>query len=87
MPFFFEIEQGVAVTVNGDHYRSMLNEFMFTKIEEEFIGNIWFQQDGATYRIPVATLDVLCPVFENSTSERRFYIVGLYTLFVRCRER
>ena len=25
----------------------MLNEFLFTKIEEDDIGNIWFQQDGA----------------------------------------
>ena len=30
-PFFFENEQGVAVTVNGDRYRAMLNEFLFTK--------------------------------------------------------
>ena len=42
-PFFFENEQGVAVTVNGDRYRTMLNEFLFT-IEEEDIGNIWFEQ-------------------------------------------
>ena len=48
-PFFFENEQGEAVTINGDLYRAMLNEFLFTKIEEEEdIGNIWFQQDGAT---------------------------------------
>ena len=47
-PFFFENEQGEAVTVNGDRYRTMLNEFLFTKIEEEDIGNIWFQKDGAT---------------------------------------
>ena len=40
-PFFFENEQGEAVTVNGDRYRAMLNEFLFTKIEEEDIGNIW----------------------------------------------
>ena len=33
--------------VNGDGYRAMLNEFLFTKIEEEDIGNISFQQDGA----------------------------------------
>ena len=46
-PFFFENEQGEFVTVNGDRYRAMLNEFLFTKIEEENIGNIWFQQDGA----------------------------------------
>ena len=26
----------------------MLNEFLLTKIEKEDIGNIWFQQDGAT---------------------------------------
>ena len=29
-------------------YRAMLNEFLFTQIEEKDIGNIWFQQDGAT---------------------------------------
>ena len=31
-----------AVRVNGDRYRAMLNEFLFTKIEDEDIGNIWF---------------------------------------------
>ena len=41
--FVFENEEGEAVTVNGDHYRALLNEFLFTKIEEEDIGNIWFQ--------------------------------------------
>ena len=40
MPFFFENEQLEAVTVNDDHYRAMLNEFVFTKIKEEDIGNI-----------------------------------------------
>ena len=37
----------------------MLNEFLFTKIKEENIGNIWFQQDGAT-------LGVLCPVLSRA---------------------
>ena len=58
MPFFFECEQEEAVTVNGDRYRAMLNEFLFTKIEEENIGNIWFQQDGTTCHTAEATLDV-----------------------------
>ena len=31
-PYFFENEQGEAVTVNGDRYRAMFNEFLFTKI-------------------------------------------------------
>ena len=43
----------------------MLNEFLFTKIEEENIGNIWLQQDGATCYTAEATLDVLRPVFED----------------------
>ena len=40
-PFLFENEQGKrggeVVTVNGDRYRAMLNEFLFTNIEEEDI--------------------------------------------------
>ena len=38
--FFFENEQGEAVTVNGDRYRVMFNEFLIPKMEEENIGNI-----------------------------------------------
>ena len=56
---------GKAVTVNGDRYRAMLNKFLFTKIEEEDIGNIWLQQDDATCHTVEATLDVLRPVFED----------------------
>ena len=69
----------------------MLKEFLFTKIEEQDIGNIWFQQDGATCHAAEATLDVLRPVLEDriisrtavcclATQELRFDTVGL--LFV-----
>ena len=57
-PFFFENEQEEIVAHNGAHYRAMLNAFLFTKIEEEDIVNIWFQQDGATYHTAEATLGV-----------------------------
>ena len=53
----------------------MLNEFLFTKIEEEYIGNIWFQQDGATCHIAEATLDVLRSVFEGRIISRRVDLV------------
>ena len=33
---FFENEQGEAVTVNGDRYWAMLNEFLFTKIHKNW---------------------------------------------------
>ena len=49
----------------------MLNEFMFTKIEEEDIDNIWFQQDGATSHTAEATLDILRSVSEDRIISRR----------------
>ena len=75
MPFFFEKEQEQAVTVNGDRYRVRLNVFFFTKIQEDDVGNIWFQQDGATCHTAEATLNVLCPVFEDSIISRRAHVV------------
>ena len=74
-PFFFENKQGVAVTVNFDHYRAILNEFLFTKVEEEDIGNIWFQQYGASGHTAEATLDGLHPFFEDRTISRRADVV------------
>ena len=53
----------------------MLNEFLFTKIEEEDIGNIWFQLYGATCHTAEATLDVLRPVFEDRIISRRANVV------------
>ena len=63
-PFFFENEQRESVTVNGDRYRAMLNEFLFIKIEEEDIGNICFQQDS-----------VLRPFFEDRIISRSADVV------------
>ena len=53
----------------------MLNEFLITKIEEEDISSIWFQQDGATCHVAEATLDVLRPVFEDRIISRRVDVV------------
>ena len=70
---FFENEQGEAV--NSDRYSIMFNEFLFTQIEEEDIGNICFQQDGAMYHTAEATLDVLRLVFEDRIISRRADVV------------
>ena len=48
---------------------------MFTKIEEEDIGNIWFQQDGATCHTAQAILDVLRPVCEDRIISRRADVI------------
>ena len=62
-------EWGEAITDNGDRYRAMLNEFLFTKIEEDDIGNIWFQQDEDTP-------DDLRPVFEDRIISPRADVVS-----------
>ena len=53
----------------------MLNEFLFTKIEEENIGNIWFQQNFVAYHTAEAKLDVLHPVFEDRIISRKIDVV------------
>ena len=58
-----------------DRYRAMLNEFLFTKIEEEYIDNIWFQQSGSTCHTVEATLDVLRFVYEDRIISRRADVV------------
>ena len=60
----------MAITVNGDCFRAILNKFLFTKIEDKDIGNIWFQQDAATCHTAEAKLDVLRPVFEDRIINR-----------------
>ena len=61
----------MALTINGDHYPAILNEFLFIEIEEDDIGDIRFQQDGTAE----ATRDVLQPVFEDPIISRKADVV------------
>ena len=54
----------------------MLNEFLFRKIEEKDIGNLWFQQDGAMCHTAEAILDVLRSVFEDRISAAELMSFG-----------
>ena len=49
---------------------------LFTKIEEDHIGNIWSQQDGATCHTSETTLDVWHLVCENRIVSRRVDVVS-----------
>ena len=53
----------------------MLNEFLFTEIEDEDIGTNWFQQDSVTCHTAAATLDVLRSVFEDRIINRRTNVI------------
>ena len=67
--FFFKNEQVAAVTVKGERYRAILNEFLCPKIEEHDM-DIWFQQDGATCHTDNITIDLLRIVSENRIISR-----------------
>ena len=69
-PFFFKNEQGATVRSNDERYRAMVNEFLFPKIEEEDMDDIWFQQDGAIYHSVNVTIDLFRTVFENRIINR-----------------
>ena len=53
-----------------------VERILFTiEIEDEGIGNIWFQQDGARCHTAEATLEVSCRVFEDRIISRRADVV------------
>lgn len=47
-PYFFENDQGRAITVNSDRYGRMLTDYFWREIENYDLENMWFQQDGTT---------------------------------------
>ena len=67
---FLKNEQGAPVTANGKRNRAMLDEFLFSKIEEVDMDDIWFQWNGATYFTADVIIDLLCTVFKNRIISR-----------------
>ena len=65
-PYFFE-EEGMTVTVNSERYVSMLQNFLQPRMEEIVeaggLGDVWFQQDGATAHTARISLNVLRRMF------------------------
>ena len=54
---------------------AMLHKFLFTKIEEEDIDNIWFQQNGSTCHTADATLEFFRLLFEDRIINRSADVV------------
>lgn len=69
-PYFFKNANGVRVTVNGDRYRAMINEFLLPKIQDIGVADMWFQQDGATCHTAHSTIDLLKETFEENIISR-----------------
>ncbi|KAL1497172.1 hypothetical protein ABEB36_008172 [Hypothenemus hampei] len=57
-PYFFE-ENEVAVTVTSARYLNMIQNFFLPNLNERGLGDIWFQQDGATAHTAAPVMRVL----------------------------
>ena len=64
-PYFFENAAGASVTINGDRYRTMLQDFLFPLLPADNNNGIWFQQDGATAHTARETINLLREQFPN----------------------
>ncbi|XP_039294955.1 uncharacterized protein LOC120353834 [Nilaparvata lugens] len=65
-PYFFE-DDNITVTVTSERYVTMLQTFLQPKLEElaeeQDLGEIWFQQDGATAHTARISMDLLREMF------------------------
>ena len=70
-PYFFENENGIAITVNGIRYREMITNFLWHEIDDMDVEDIWFQQDGATCHTANETMQLLQTKFNGRVISQR----------------
>ena len=58
-PYFFDDVDGATVTVKGDNYRQMIQQYLLPQLEDLDMQNLWFQQDGATPHTSGETMAIL----------------------------
>jgi len=61
-PYFFEDEDGKAITITSQRYTEMINEFLSLNLPPNN-GTLWFQQDGATTHTAVISITALRCLF------------------------
>jgi len=69
-PYFFENDAGATVTVNGERYRNMINNFLLPELQNIDIRDKWFQQDGATCHTAGETVNLLHQTFPQRLISR-----------------
>ena len=62
-PYFFEDENDETVTVTGERYRHMIQNFLIPELDSLGLVDMWFQQDGATSHTANATMKLLNNLF------------------------
>ena len=57
-PYFFVDENDHHVTANGERYRAMLEDYLWSELDDLDINDMWFQQDGTTSHTARVTIDL-----------------------------
>ncbi|XP_060863533.1 uncharacterized protein LOC132940126 [Metopolophium dirhodum] len=76
-PFFFEDDEGVTVTINGERYRHMLTNFLWPFLQNIDMQNLWFQQDGATCHNSRETIEIVKEKFPGRLISLRVELSGV----------
>lgn len=71
-PYFFEDDNGAAVTVNSERYNIMLTTFFLPELRRRNwnIQRLWFQQDGATSHTARVSMNTLRAAFPGRLISR-----------------
>lgn len=70
-PFFFEDDDGKAVTTKAARYQAMLQDFLWPRLRNIDISEVYFQQDGAKAHTAQSTIDVIRTQFEERIISNR----------------
>ncbi|GFU53665.1 uncharacterized protein TNCV_1470691 [Trichonephila clavipes] len=69
-PCFFKNDEDHNVTANGDRYRAMTTNFFIPELNNYYVQELWFQQDGATCHTARATINLLKDTFGDRLISR-----------------
>lgn len=69
-PYFFENETGKIVTVNAEWYRDMISNFLWPKLDDIDVSDMWFQQDDAICHTARETMQLLYEKFPGHVISR-----------------
>lgn len=69
-PYFFENEATETASVNGKSYRDMLINFLWPKLDELDLDEMWFQQDGTPGHTSRQTINLLRSKFGDRIISR-----------------
>ena len=67
---FFENEAGACVLVNGLRNRTMIDEFLWSELNDMDVDHVYFQQDGVTCHTSVETIGLLSEKFSGRVISR-----------------